>query len=52
MSEQGQIRVGIAGWRYDEWRGTFYPEDLAQKRELEFASRQLNSIELNGTFYS
>jgi len=52
MSQQGQIRIGIAGWRYDEWRGTFYPEDLAQKRELEFASRQLNSIELNGTFYS
>ena len=52
MSQQGQIRIGMAGWRYDEWRGTFYPEDLAQKRELEFASRQLNSIELNGTFYS
>lgn len=52
MSQQGQIRIGIAGWRYDEWRGTFYPEDLAQRRELEFASRRLNSIELNGTFYS
>jgi uncharacterized protein YecE (DUF72 family) len=52
MSQQGQIRVGIAGWRYDGWRGGFYPEDLAQRRELEFASRRLNSIELNGTFYS
>ncbi len=52
MSQRGQIRIGIAGWRYDEWRGTFYPEDLTQKRELEYASRQLNSIELNGTFYS
>ena len=52
MSEQGQIRIGMSGWRYDEWRGTFYPEGLAQKRELEWASRQLNSIELNGTFYS
>jgi uncharacterized protein YecE (DUF72 family) len=52
MSEQGQIRVGISGWRFDGWRGTFYPEDLTQKRELEFASRKLNSIELNGTFYS
>jgi len=52
MSTQGQIRIGIAGWRYDEWRGTFYPEDVTQKRELEYASRQLNSIELNGTFYS
>ena len=52
MSQQGQIRIGMAGWRYDEWRGTFYPEDLTQKRELEYASRQLNSLELNGTFYS
>jgi uncharacterized protein YecE (DUF72 family) len=52
MSEQGQIRIGMSGWRYDEWRGTFYPEGLAQRRELEYASRQLNSIELNGTFYS
>lgn len=42
----------MSGWRYDEWRGTFYPEKLAQRRELEYASRQLNSIELNGTFYS
>jgi uncharacterized protein YecE (DUF72 family) len=52
MSQQGQIRIGMSGWRYDEWRGTFYPADVTQKRELEFASRQLNSIELNGTFYS
>jgi uncharacterized protein YecE (DUF72 family) len=52
MGEQGKIRIGMSGWRYDEWRGTFYPEGLAQRRELEFASRQLNSIELNGTFYS
>ena len=52
MSKQGQIRVGISGWRFDPWRGTFYPEDLPQKRELEYASRKLNSIELNGTFYS
>lgn len=52
MSEQGQIRIGMSGWRYDEWRGTFYPEGVPQRRELEYASRQLNSIELNGSFYS
>jgi len=52
MDKQGQICIGMSGWRYDDWRGTFYPEGLAQRRELEFASRQLNSIELNGTFYS
>lgn len=44
--------IGISGWTYAPWRGTFYPEDLPQKRELEYASRQLNSIEINGTFYS
>src|SRR5258707_5881184 len=48
----GIIRVGVGGWTYEPWRGTFYPKDLAQKRELEYASRQLNSIEINGTFYS
>jgi uncharacterized protein YecE (DUF72 family) len=47
-----QTRIGISGWRYGPWRGTFYPKDLPQKRELEFASRQLNSIEINGSFYS
>ena len=47
-----QLRIGISGWTYAPWRGVFYPKDLTQKRELEYASRQLNSIEINGTFYS
>jgi len=47
-----QTRIGISGWRYGPWRGTFYPKGLAQRRELEYASRQLNSIEINGSFYS
>ena len=47
-----QIRIGISGWRYGPWRGTFYPKGLAQRRELEYASRQVNSIEINGSFYS
>jgi uncharacterized protein YecE (DUF72 family) len=51
MSETGAIRVGIGGWTYEPWRGTFYPDKLPQKRELEYASRQLTSIEINGTFY-
>src|SRR5690554_3631199 len=47
----GKIRIGVGGWTYEPWRGTFYPEGLTQKRELEFASRQLTSIEINGTYY-
>jgi uncharacterized protein YecE (DUF72 family) len=47
-----QIRIGISGWTYAPWRGVFFPEDLPQKKELEYASRHLNSIEINGTFYS
>ncbi len=47
-----QLRIGISGWRYGPWRRVFYPPGLAQRRELEFASRQLNSIEINGSFYS
>ena len=52
MRPSGDIRIGISGWRYKGWRGSFYPPDLVQRRELEFASSRLNSIELNGTFYS
>ena len=52
VSAAGDIRIGISGWRYQGWRGKFYPAGLAQRRELEFASRQFNSIELNGSFYS
>ncbi len=48
----GRIRIGIGGWTYEPWRGVFYPEGLTQKRELEFASRRLTSIEINGTYYS
>ena len=46
------IRVGIGGWTYEPWRGTFFPEGLAHKRELEYASRALTAIEVNGTYYS
>src|SRR5215468_6546731 len=46
------IRIGISGWRYAGWRGVFYPAGLPHRRELEFASRTLSSIELNGSFYS
>ncbi|WP_250538583.1 MULTISPECIES: DUF72 domain-containing protein [unclassified Caballeronia] len=49
--KSARIRIGVGGWTYEPWRGTFYPEDLAQKRELEYASRALTSIEVNGTFY-
>lgn len=48
----GTIRAGIGGWSYEPWRGLFYPEGLPQKRELEYASRRLASIEINGTYYS
>jgi uncharacterized protein YecE (DUF72 family) len=48
----GAIRIGISGWRYPPWRGGFYPPGLSQSRELEFASRALPTIELNGSFYS
>jgi uncharacterized protein YecE (DUF72 family) len=47
-----ELRIGISGWTYVPWRGTFYPPDLKQKLELAYASRELNSIEINGSFYS
>ncbi len=45
------IHVGIGGWTFEPWRGTFYPDGLTQKRELEYASRAVTSIEINGTYY-
>ena len=48
-----EIRIGISGWTYRPWTGgAFYPKGWPQQRELEYASRQVNSIEINGTFYS
>ncbi|MFK0310370.1 DUF72 domain-containing protein [Pseudomonas sp. NPDC090233] len=46
------IRIGISGWRYTPWRKDFYPQGLPQNSELAFASRAVNSIEINGSFYS
>ncbi len=45
------IRVGVGGWTYAPWRDNFYPAGLVQRRELEYASRHLSAIEINGTFY-
>ena len=47
-----RIRVGIGGWTFEPWRSNFYPPGLPQHQELEFASRKLSSIEVNGTYYS
>lgn len=52
MTVAGKIYIGIGGWTFEPWRGVFYPEDLPKKRELEYASRKLTSIEINGTYYS
>lgn len=46
-----KIRIGIGGWTYEPWRGTFYPDSLPQKRELEHAARTFGAIEINATFY-
>src|SRR5688572_12817126 len=45
------IRVGIGGWTFAPWRDNFYPKGLVQRRELEYASRKLTAIEVNGTYY-
>lgn len=52
MTKSGTIRTGIGGWTFEPWRGHFFPESLKQKDELNYASRQLKVIEVNGTYYS
>ena len=49
---RGEVRIGISGWRYEPWRGVFYPSGLPQRDELAFASRMLSTIEINGSFYA
>jgi len=52
MSDRAEARVGISGWVYPPWRGVFYPKGVRQADELEYASRHVTSIEVNGSFYS
>lgn len=47
----GQVRIGVSGWSYKGWRGSFYPDDLAHSRELDYAVEAFDTIEINGTFY-
>ena len=51
MADRGNIRIGVGGWTFPPWRGAFYPDDLAQKNELNYASRHLTAIEINSTYY-
>ena len=51
MAKGGEIRVGVGGWTYEPWRaGGFFPKKHPKTRELEYASRALTTIEINGTF--
>jgi len=52
MTTSGTIRAGMGGWTFEPWDTSFYPSDLAKKRQLEYASRQVPTIEVNGTYYS
>lgn len=49
---RGRVRVGVSGWRYPRWRGDFYPKGLAQRRELAYIAERMDTVELNGSFYS
>ncbi len=51
-TDSGRVRIGISGWRYAGWRGSFYPKELRQRDELSYASRHFDTIEINGTHYS
>jgi len=52
VAAAGKVRIGISGWTYPPWRKAFYPDGLAQHKELEYAAGIFRSIEINGTFYS
>src|SRR5690606_8585375 len=52
MSASGTIRAGMGGWTFEPWEGTFYPDGLAKAKQLRHASREVRTIEVNGTYYS
>jgi uncharacterized protein YecE (DUF72 family) len=52
VSKAGAIRVGIGGWTFEPWRGTFFPEKWPKAKELDYAAGKLTAIEVNGTYYS
>ena len=52
MQDQRHLRIGVGGWTFEPWRNNFYPKGLAHGKELQYASRKLTAIEVNGTYYS
>ncbi len=52
MAASGKIRAGMGGWTFEPWDTSFYPEKLSKAKQLSFASRQVPTIEVNGTYYS
>ena len=52
MAKSGIIRAGMGGWTFEPWDSSFYPGDLAKSKQLQYASRQVPTIEVNGTYYS
>src|ERR1043165_7919545 len=51
VKSSGKVYVGVGSWNFPPWRGVFYPQGLAQAKELSYAASQLTSIEINSTFY-
>jgi uncharacterized protein YecE (DUF72 family) len=52
MAQSGKIRAGMGGWTFEPWDTSFYPEKLSKAKQLQYASRQVPTIEVNGTYYS
>jgi uncharacterized protein YecE (DUF72 family) len=48
---EATIHIGVSGWRYEPWRGVFYPKGLPQRRELDYASRRSSCIEILSSCY-
>ncbi len=46
-----EYRIGTSGWMYNDWKGAFYPENLAKSRWLDYYTTQFNTVEINATFY-
>ena len=45
------VYVGTSGYNYPEWKGSFYPADLAAAKMLPYYAARFPTVEINYTFY-
>lgn len=51
MSAPISWHIGCSGFHYKEWKETFYPKGIPQRKWFDYYCTHFNTLELNVTFY-